>query len=86
MNEVLLLLQNGPSLTEREKLEIINLGWLFRHVSASCAMRAMRRIAPLFDEKSVDAHTYMSAVREIAQQLQSALESRRDPVVCSSPS
>jgi hypothetical protein len=74
MDGVFLILEKSPPLTDHEKLEILNLGWLFTHVSESCRERAMGRILPLLGETGIDARTYMSAVREIGEYLQSALE------------
>lgn len=74
MEGVQLILENGPSLTEQEKLEIVNLGWLFTHVPERVRAEAMTRISPLLGSKDVDRQVYMTAVREIAVSLQNALD------------
>ncbi len=76
MDGVLTILENSPGLTEQEMLEILNLGWLFRHAPPSIRERAMRRIRPLFKPRRVDGRLYMARVREIGVELQKALEER----------
>lgn len=76
MEEVRLLLENSPRLSEPEKLEIVNLGWLFAHAPRPVQARAAQRIYSLLGGDHADADSYMRTVREVATDLNRAIDER----------
>jgi len=78
MEAVQLILEHSPWLTEREKLEIVNLGWLFTHVPECTRRKAMMRISPLLRKGGADGSAYMNAVRNIAKYLQYVLDEQTE--------
>jgi hypothetical protein len=75
-NAVRLILENSPPLNERQKLEIVNLGWLFTHAPGPDQANAMQRIYPLLGSDHIDATAYMHAVRDVAESLNRAIDER----------
>jgi hypothetical protein len=76
MESIEVFLERFPGLTNEEKLEVINHRWLFANAPERSRARAMERLEPLLERRAVDARTVMTTIREVANDLQKAIEER----------
>ena len=73
MESIELFLARFPELTTEEKLEVINHQWLFANAPEHFRAKAVQRLESLFER---DARTVMRTVRDVAKDLQKAIEER----------
>jgi hypothetical protein len=73
MESIETFLARFPGLTTEEKLEIINHQWLFANAPEHFRAKAVQRLESLFER---DARTVMRTVRDVAKDLQKAIEDR----------
>ena len=76
MESIEVFLSRFPELTTEEQLEVINHQWLFANAPQRSRARAVERLRSLLERRSVDARTVMGTVRDVAKDLQNAIEER----------
>jgi hypothetical protein len=74
MESIETFLEKLPELTREEKLEVINQQWLFTNAPERSRARAMERLDFLLERSALDAPTAMATIREVARDLQRAIE------------
>jgi hypothetical protein len=76
MESIETFLERLPELTTEERLEVINHRWLFANAPERSRARAVERLESLLERSGVDARTVMSTIRDVAEDLQKAIEER----------
>jgi hypothetical protein len=77
MENIETLLQKFPGLTTEEKLEAINNQWLFENAPERSRERALARLdALLACGVCADTRMVMTTIRDVAKDLQNAIEER----------
>lgn len=74
MEDIETFLEKLPGLTSQEKLEVINQQWLFTHAPERSRARAIERLDFLLERSELDAPTAMATIRDVAKDLQRAIE------------
>ena len=74
MESIESFLEKLPGLTSQEKLEVINQQWLLTHAPARSRARAIERLGFLLERSELDAPTAMATIRDVAKDLQRAIE------------
>jgi len=76
MDNIETFLQKFPGLTTDEKLEAINNQWLFENAPERSRERAMARLDALLALGGADTRMVMTTIRDVAKDLQKAIEER----------
>ena len=76
MESIDTFLERFPELTAEEKLEVINHRWLFANAPERSRARAVARLESLLERSGVDARMVMKTIRDVAKDLQNAIEER----------
>jgi hypothetical protein len=76
MESIETFLEKFPELTTEERLEAINHRWLFANAPERSRARAVERLESLLGRSGVDARTVMKTIRDVAKDLQQAIEDR----------
>jgi hypothetical protein len=76
MESIETFLARFPELTTEEKLEVINHQWLFANAPEHFRAKAVQRLESLLERGGADARTVMRTVRDVAKDLQKAIEER----------
>jgi hypothetical protein len=74
MESIETFLEKLPELTREEKLEVINQQWLFTNAPERSRARALERLDFLLERSELDAPTAMAEIRDVAKDLQRAIE------------
>ena len=76
MESIETFLASFPDLTIEERLEVINHQWLFANAPERSRARAVARLQSLLERGGADARTVMKTIRDVAKDLQKAIEER----------
>jgi hypothetical protein len=76
MQNIETFLQKVPGLTTEEKLEAINSQWLFENAPERSREQALARLDALLARGGADTRTVMTTIRDVAKDLQKAIEER----------
>ena len=74
MESIETFLEKLPGLTSQEQLEVINQQWLFTHAPERSRARALERLDFMLETTELDAPTAMATIRDVAKDLQRAIE------------
>lgn len=74
MESIETFLEKLPGLTREEKLEVINHQWLLTNAPERSRARAIERLRSLLERSALDAPTAMATIRDVARDLQRAIE------------
>jgi hypothetical protein len=76
MQNIETFLQKVPGLTTEEKLEAINSQWLFENAPERSREQALARLDALLARGGADTRLVMTTIRDVAKDLQKAIEER----------
>jgi hypothetical protein len=76
MESIETFLGKFPELSTEERLEVINHQWLFANAPERSRARALERLQSVVERRGVDARTVMKTIRDVANDLQKAIEER----------
>jgi len=76
MDSIDVFLEKFPELTTEEKLEAINHQWLFANAPERSRERAVARLDALLARGGTDTRMVMTTMRDVANDLQKAIEER----------
>lgn len=74
MESIEAFLEKLPGLTREERLEVINQQWLLTNAPERSRARAMKRLDVLLERSPLDARAIMATLRDVAKDLQRAIE------------
>jgi hypothetical protein len=74
MENIETFLEKLPGLTREEKLEIINQQWLLTNAPERSRARAIKRLDLLLERSPLDTRAVMATLRDVAKDLQRAIE------------